>query len=164
MYTIERIQKEVNEICTKANIQVTFSIGINGRLSKTLGRVISSGSTGENIRMEFSRKMIESCSDKTISDVIQHECAHAIVNARYHEKHGHDAIFKAVCAEIGCSNDQSSTPIELTVDAAKAYKYTGTCSKCGKTLGHWSRAGKIVKNYYLYHCKCGGSLVITQNW
>ena len=50
-------------------------------------------------------------------------------------------------------------------DVDKAYKYTAYCSKCGKFIQGFARAGKVVKQPQFYTTKCCGAIVkIKQNW
>ena len=39
MYDISRIRREFIQICGKAGVEVTAPINLNGRLTRTLGRV-----------------------------------------------------------------------------------------------------------------------------
>ena len=108
-YDLNRIKMEFNEVCRKAGTPCDVPIRLNGRLTRTLGRVfhqcdVTSG-VWYSTHVEFSKQLLETASDKSIRDVILHECAHFIVTARTGENHGHDAAFKKVCAEIGTTND-----------------------------------------------------------
>ena len=38
-YDLNRIKLEMNEICRKANVEFNIPVRLNGRLTKTLGRV-----------------------------------------------------------------------------------------------------------------------------
>jgi predicted SprT family Zn-dependent metalloprotease len=118
-----------------------------------------------NSKVEFSKQLLVTCSDDTIRDVIMHEAAHYIANDRTHINHGHDAYFKAVCAEIGTTNDGTVTQTERTVAASEIYKYTVSCPNCGP-LGYYHRMSKTLKN--ISHCscrKCGShDLSVIQNY
>lgn len=166
-YDLARVQKEFTEVCNKAGTQVTSPIELNGRLTRTLGRVISYGTKNylNNSKVEFSKQLLATCSDDTIRDVIMHEAAHYIANDRTHINHGHDTYFKAVCAEIGTTNDGTVTQTERTVAASEIYKYTVSCPNCGP-LGYYHRMSKTLKN--ISHCscrKCGShDLSVIQNY
>lgn len=45
-----------------------------------------------------------------------HEASHYITTYRTGEVHGHDAMFKSVCAEIGTDNDGTRTKVERIVE------------------------------------------------
>lgn len=154
MYTLEQVQKEFTDICNKAGVQVTSPINLNGRLTRTLGRVcmIRRGETVENEKIEFSKQLLETATDSTIESVIKHEAAHYIVTARTHESHGHDSLFKAVCAEVGTTNDGTKTTVERTVAEEQVYKYSVVCPNCG-VIAHYHRMSKNLKNISSCYCK-----------
>lgn len=157
MYNLEKITNEFNQICNKAGVTNKCPVSINGRLTKTLGRVryVSINSKIEPIGVEFSRQFIETASDTSISDVIKHEAAHLITAERTHINHGHDAYFKAVCAEVGTTNDGCSYRVE-NIKAIK-YKYTIICPNCGE-IGGYDRMCKTVREIKYCSCKrCGSS-------
>ena len=167
-YSIEKVEKEFKAVCEKAGVKVNVPIIGNKRLSKTLGRVISTSKDGkvENDRVEFSMKMLLTSTDKTIEEVIKHEAAHFIVNERTKEHHGHDAYFKAVCAEIGTSNNGTTTHVERIVDDSQIYKYQVKCETCNKIIAHYHKKSKTLNNLSSCSCaRCGGkALTLIQNW
>lgn len=168
MYDISRIQKEFIDLCGGAGVSVSAPITLNGRLTRTLGRVIQENFNGvwKSTSVEFSKKFIETSTDENIKDVIAHEAAHYIVTARTGEYHGHDSFFKSVCAEIGTTNDGTTTKVERQQGAAALYKYSVYCETCEETVAEYSRMCKTLKNISLCSCrKCGDSkLKIIQNW
>ena len=146
----------------KQNIEIS----INKRLTKTLGRCMCR-KCGEDVwpyRIEFSAQFLETATDQCIIDVIYHECAHALVTIDTGVRHGHDAVFKAMCAKIGTKNDGTTTEVERTVEDTAVYKYCVYCNTCGKMVGRYHRAGKVVQYPGYYTCKCGGSLRVVQNY
>lgn len=158
-YDLKRIEKEFTIICKKAKVNLDTPISINGRLSRTLGRVCYEYVYDVLIpsKIEFSKQFIENSSDEDIHDVILHEAAHYIATTRTGERHGHDNYFKAICAEIGTNNNRTFF-VEREV-AAKT-KYTVKCG-CGFEHGY-SRRGKVIEQGI---CPvCGGELDINQNW
>lgn len=167
-YSIERVEKEFKAVCEKAGVKVNVPIIGNKRLNKTLGRVISISRDGvvENDRVEFSMKLLFTSADETIAEVIKHEAAHYIVNERTKERHGHDAVFKAVCAEIGTLNNKATTYVKRTVDDSQIYKYQVKCENCDKIIAHYHKKCKTLKNLSSCSCRaCGGkSLTLIQNW
>lgn len=169
MYDLNRIKETLNTVCGKAGITLTVPVVINGRLTRTLGRVISEcdiDDTWYPTKIEFSKQYIETATDDCIYQTILHECAHYIAVIRSHETHGHDAYFKAVCAEIGCVEDKpKASHIDRIIEIKS--KYDVKCENCGETW-HYSRAGKIVQHPEYYHCiTCGlelGKLTVVKNW
>lgn len=162
---------KIKEECKKCfdTCGVDFSgieVAVNGRLTRTLGRCRYAVHAGRPVprRIEFSRQFLETSSEESIISIIRHECAHAIVTLRTKEKHGHDAVFKECCAELGTVNDGCiAKEIDRAEGYEKTYKYNVICTSCGKSC-NYSRAGKVVKYANLYNCTCGGNLKVIQNW
>ena len=168
MFTEEKLAKMCAEVCNRLNIEFNVPVKINKRLTTTLGRVIYY-STPENEIIpdciEFSYNFLMTSTEKSIKDVVEHECAHFLVTFITKEKHGHDAVFRSMCHRIGCTNDSSMyEDLERTVPDSEVYKYLVVCQKCGKIIAKYHRAGKIVKHPELYLCKCSGKLNVIQNF
>lgn len=167
-YTIERVRTEFTTICNKAGVQVTSPIELNGRLTRTLGRVcmIRRGETVENEKVEFSKQLLETATDNTIWNVIAHEASHYIATARTHESHGHDAYFRSICAEVGTTNDGTKTAVERTIAEDKIYKYFVKCNTCNQIVGKYHRKSRNLQNLSSCYCKtCGQhNLVLIQNY
>lgn len=170
MFTLEEIKAELNRLSEMVGDTFDIPVMINGRLTRTLGRVVMTINRGtgycKNERMEFSKQMLETSTRESIISVIQHEWCHYMVTKETHQDHGHDRIFKAMCARIGCDNDKTTTKVERTVAANKLYKYTIWCDTCKQDIGGYSRMNKTLQNIQLCTCKkCGtNKLSYTQNW
>lgn len=166
-YDLNRIKLEMEEVCRKANVRFDIPVKLNRKLTRTLGRVHQECHNGiwEPVSVEFSKQLLETASDKSIRDVVLHETAHVITTIRTGESHGHNNYFKAVCAEIGTSNDGAKTKVERTVAASALYKYSINCPKCGN-IGGMNRMCKTLKEIEFCGCKKCGSvgLTWTQNW
>lgn len=170
MLSLSRVKEHCREAFRKAgydfdnyNIEVSF----NGRLTKTLGRCIGKyrGNEFYPVKIEFSKLLIETSTDKSVVDVIYHECAHALVDIETKTHHGHDKVFKEMCARIGTTNDGTVTKdLERTVSEEEVYKYFIKCCDCRRIVGKRHRLCNVVKNPQLYHCSCGGSLEVIQNF
>ena len=78
MWTIDRITALCIEYCGRAGVKFNSPVIINGRLTRTLGRCFyQKGIVGWNpSRIEISRKLLETSTDKSIEAVIAHECGH----------------------------------------------------------------------------------------
>lgn len=141
-----------------------IEVSINGRLSRTLGRVKSVGTKTncKPVAMEFSRSMLETVEKEDIMSVIKHEWAHYYITKTTNVDHGHDAAFKALCAEIEC---HGTTTIKVTRTVDVVSKYSVYCETCGKLVGEYSRQGKVVKNPSLFSSNCcKGGLKVVQNF
>ena len=167
MMTEKDLTARCTEICKSAGYDFTIPVKINKRLTRTLGRVTCVKTDGivKSTLMEFSYLLISTATIDSIQEVIAHECAHYLVIAETHENHGHDAIFKAMCARIGCTNDGTVChSLDREVPETQIYKYFVVCKDCGKTVGKYHRAGKIVQHPDFYNCKCGGALTVIKNF
>lgn len=162
--TEKEITAFCEEICNSIGYNFSIPVKINKRLTRTLGRVISFSCAGKVTPqiMEFSYRFLETKNEKMIKNVIKHECAHYLVIIETCENHGHDKVFKDMCARIDCPLDKSSAEESPYTD--NSFKYLITCNSCKKIVGRYHRASKIVKNSNEYRCKCGGTLTVTQNW
>ena len=165
--TITNLQKEVTKALRKANCRVMCPVSINNRLTKTLGRAMFTRQGGRwvSVRIEFSGKLIQYATEKTIMDVLLHEGAHVVANYRTGCDQGHNHIFKAVCHELGTSNDGYATTVEYKDGAKPVYKFEVVCPNCG-VVATYNRSGKVVQNIWRYSCgKCHShNLKVLQSW
>ena len=166
MWTIEQVKNELNKLREADQLPpITCPVTVNGRLTRSLGRVkfICNFPTA----IEFSRILLEEGTDNDIINVIKHEYVHYFLLITTKEKHGHDAMFKAKCAEIGCTHDKTRNELESEDMAPAAqFKYEVYCPDCNKTIGTYSRMCKTLR--IIDHCKCGrcggNQLKVIQNW
>lgn len=168
MLNEQDITKICKEICEKAGYNFTIPVKINKRLTRTLGRVTYfkrfDGYTTSSL-MEFSYQLLTTATEESIREVIAHECAHYLVIEETHENHGHDAIFKAMCARINCTNDGTCyNELKHTAPEEEIYKYFIVCESCKKIIGKYHRAGKVVQHPEQYLCKCGGRIHAIKNF
>ena len=101
--------------------------------------------------------------DALFLDTVRHEYAHALVWLRHPgEKHGHDAVWKSACREIGCAPRATVAAGETQQDLREEKaKWRLRCRSCGQeTL--YLREGKIVRlvrsgrSRRVTCLKCGG--------
>ena len=164
-------EKDLTEICQRicavAGYNFTIPVKINKRLTRTLGRVswIRINGKVQSTLMEISYELLTTATFDSIKNVLAHECAHYLVTMETGEAHGHDAIFKSMCARINCTNDGTIYhSLSRDVPENKIYKYFVTCEDCGSIVGKYHKAGKTVQHPELYRCKCGGRLHVTTNY
>ena len=109
MWSVEDIIKECERLSSLVGDTFDLQVAINGRLTRTLGRVCTLVNTRTGYvtlqRMEFARQLLETASDESIKGIIGHEWCHYIIAKTTHERHGHDALFKSWCARVGVEND-----------------------------------------------------------
>ncbi len=172
-YDLTRVIKEFRETCALANAPtgLTVPIKLNGRLTRTLGRVTQQYDTETDrytsTLVEFSKQLLETATDSSIHSIILHEAAHLIVTDRTGESRGHDALFKAVCEEIGAGdNSGPTTEVERTVSDNKIYKYSVFCPTCNTNIAGYSRMCQTLRDIDYCACKrCGnGGLKVITNW
>lgn len=168
MFSVEDIKKELNKLSVIVDDEFNIPVGINGRLTRTLGRVHIERRDGVwyPVRMEFSRQFLESSTDASIISVIQHEWCHYYVAKSTGESHGHDSVFKNMCARVGCTNDGTETKVERIVSDSKLFKYQVFCPTCNEFVAEFNRMCPTLKN--IKHCTCTqcgkGNLSYVQNW
>ena len=159
----------VREICYKTardhGFNLYCTVEVNSRLKRTLGRV-RWDEEGELKVIEFSKTFLETETDYVVTQTILHELAHAFVFLETGEIHGHDAMFRAMCHRLGTLNDgMYAKVLSDNMDRHEAYKYTLYCSKCGKPVGHRSRACDVTKYPEHYYSKCcDAPLDVELNW
>ena len=167
MLNEKEITEMCKEICGSIGYDFTIPVKINKRLTRTLGRVSWVRVNGEirSTLMEISYQLLATSTPDSIKSVIQHECAHYLVNEETHQNHGHDSVFKEMCKRIGCNNDTTVChSLDRAVPENQIYKYFVICEDCGNTVGKYHRAGKIVKYPNMYICKCGGRIKVITNF
>ena len=168
MFTIERVRVELNKLSQKDGIgDIIVPVEINGRLTRAMGRVKfekDSYDVCTPMKIEFSRKLLENASEEDIMQVIKHEYAHYYILVETATDHGHDAVFKRKCAEIGCTHDAATNHIDGFSKAES--KYEVWCDDCQKIIGKYSRRCKTIDN--IKYCTCGrchgSNLRLVQNW
>ena len=164
MYSVQDIEKICQEFSAQVGDTFDLPVVINGRLTRTFGRVCSlvNNKTGYVTlqRMEISKQLLETASEESIRSVIGHEWAHYIVAKTTHERHGHDALFKSWCARVGVENDKATADVEVKS------KYDVYCGTCDMVIAHYSRMSKNLQRLELCTCKkCNTSnLKLIQNW
>lgn len=174
MFTIERVKAELNKLSMADGLgKIIIPIEINGRLTRAMGRVKFSadgytedGYTYAPTKIEFARNLVENASDEDIIQVIKHEYAHYYILLMTGVDHGHDAVFKRKCAEIGCTHDKAAQHVKGFRDQNAQSKYEVWCDDCNEMIGTYSRRCKTIDN--IKYCSCGrchgNNLRIVQNW
>ena len=168
MWTVERITELCIKYCKRCDVIFNSPVVINNRLTRTLGRCfyIRIGEVWNPTKIEISKQLLETSTDKSIKAVIAHECAHYVACALTHKNHGHDSTFRFYCEKIGTINDTAVySDLERTTTNEEIYKYTLYCSKCGKFVGGRSRACRITKEPENFYTKCCNvKIKVCQNW
>ena len=171
-WTVEIITALCVEYCARCGVEFNAPVAINPALTRTLGRCFIQSAFNTDFwrpyKMEFSQILLETGTDQCIKDVIMHECAHYVATYKTNKNHGHDAIFKAYCAQIGTTNDGTQffnfeRKPDVKMDAV--WRYTLYCEKCGSFLGGKSRNSKTLQNIHQYHSTCcHAPIILKKNW
>ena len=166
MWTIEKVRIELNNLREADHLPpITCPVRANKRLTATLGRVRYCGHRPEFI--EFSQKLLDEGTDNDVINVIKHEYVHYFLLVTTNEKHGHDATFRAKCAEIGCEHDRSRNDMESDgFKRPEQTKYEIWCEDCQDIVANYHRMCKTLR--IIDYCKCGrcggNQLKVIQNW
>lgn len=117
--------------------------------------VISTRMTRKLGCFEVEKKLLKSTltikiSDKIFSDealfldVIRHEYAHCLVHLRSPlTRHGHDAVWKAACLEVGCI-PKATRQLAEPQTTHREDRFLITCRRCGSVSGYKTES-KVVK-------------------
>lgn len=145
MHTLEDIRREYDRLDRLCGVD-TRSI----RLKQSPTSVQRLGAFRYPLRtggrpLQISVSPVVLQNDNLFLDTIRHEYAHALVYLRTGENHGHDALWKDACREVGC-NPAATTPMDDTLTAARIRqaRYRIVCHGCGSET-YYLREGKIVK-------------------
>lgn len=117
------------------------------------------------IGFRFS-KLILSCDQETLFEIVKHEYAHYMATVRFNDNCYHDKRFKAMCAEIGAdANEPTFTNKSVKEQSIKMAKYTLTCESCGHVFTYSRKCSTLeaAKNGNAT-CSCGcSSFIFKQN-
>lgn len=92
-------------------------------------------------------------SVEEVIDVVKHEIAHALAGP----KHGHDAVWKAICIKIGAKPERC---YDAKVVKMPTGKYVAICPKCSKEYHFHRRPTKT--GYMCGKCLKNGPLVFKR--
>ena len=172
--TINEVRVICLETSRKYGYHLNCPINENSRLTKTLGRCCFRGNDELYLaKIEFSKRFLETATDKTVIDVILHELAHAFAFIEWGwENESHGPLFRKMCARIGAVlNEPTPAKAGKALEykdadgALNHYKYNIFCSCCGKLVGSKSRACATTKTPERFKTGCcGAPLKVVQNW
>lgn len=94
-------------------------------------------------------------------ECIRHEYAHALVTLRDGKNHGHDAVWKKACEEVGCKAERLCMDAEADRKSMairkNRIKYEVKCPNCGRSY-RYTKAGNVVRSIRAGRkciCSCG---------
>lgn len=164
MHTVEEIRAEYDRLDRLCEVDTSaVEIVLSQRGVRRLGsfRCPAKGKRGA-LRISINASLLD--EEERFWDTVRHEYAHALVYLRYPgQSHGHDAVWKAACRELGCSPDRlAAQTAESRAEMERRAKYKVRCTGCGQESLYFRR-GKVVDlllrggRGQLRCGKCGGS-------
>ena len=153
--TIEEVRRICRETCWEFGYTLDVPVEENGRLKRSLGRVKFKTIRGKSYpeRIEFSKDFLESGNENEIRDTVYHELAHYFVLKDTKADHGHDLLWKEWAVMLG-AKPSATTKRAVTGLPPAEHRYFVVCTKCGKVVGRYARAGKVIKTPGNYRSKC----------
>lgn len=165
MHTVEEIKAEYRRLDRILNIDTSkIEIAFSNRSAKRHGSCkLERQSDGVWAPVKILIAGFLRDDDEKFWDTVRHEYAHAATAVITGEKHGHDALWKAVCKKVGCSGKvyAENTGVSATAALSKA-KYKLVCSDCGAE-SLYIRETKLIRTLKagrknnVVCCRCKGS-------
>lgn len=145
-HTLEDIRREYDRLDALCGVDTgAVSLRVSTRATKRLG---SCQYIGNTVSLVTISDFVMDAPDDVFYDTIRHEYAHALVKLRRpREKHGHDALWKAACREVGCAPERCCDPSVLPAKAGRneePYRYRLRCLNCG-TSWDYKRRTKVLR-------------------
>lgn len=163
MITLNDIKREYNRLSELYGDTFSVAVKVNNRLVRTHGQCISELNEEDGYyypsEIHISERMLQTATDETIMSIIRHEWVHYYLGkTEPWANHGHDAAFKHMCAQIGCTgNATDSLEVREGVNKWDSYKYVIVCPHCGP-IGGRVRICDVIRHPEDYKCrKCGRS-------
>lgn len=145
-HTLEDIRREYDRLDALTGADTSgVALRVSTRASKRLGSCKYVGNTVESVTIS---DFVMDADDAVFYDTIRHEYAHALVKLRRpRERHGHDAVWRAACVEVGCAPERcrdASAIAPVRPRRAEAYHYRLTCLGCGVSWDY-KRRTKVIR-------------------
>jgi len=143
-FTTEDVRREYDRLDALCGADTS---GIELRVSKRASRRLGSCKyVGSRVECVTISDFVLAAPEDVFLDTIRHEYAHALVKLRFpRETHGHDAVWKAACLEVGCAPARCCDPAALPAPPRREepYRYRLRCLVCGR---HWDykRKTKVI--------------------
>ena len=139
------VELTVRDVCKKYFDfdfdKLNIPVEINGRLSRSLGRMVYSLTKNKPVSLQFSKKLLDgSYKIETVESVIKHEVTHLVLFCRNEPFGDGCSNFERTLKEIGGTSTKTIMNNKV---------YTAKCKCCGKTVVKVStnqKLGRILKN------------------
>lgn len=144
-YTLEDIRREYDRLDLLCGADTGgVALIISTRARKRLGSCRCSAAGVKSITIS---DFVLEAGEKVFYDTIRHEYAHALVKLRHpRERHGHDALWRAACLEVGCNPSRCCDPAEIPNLPGKREepdRYMLRCLGCG-TVWRYKRKTRVI--------------------
>ena len=162
MHTLDEVRAEYDRLDRLLGIDSSgVELCVSRRAVRQLGSFrVQTGGAG---KMRITLSALIFSDDAQFWDTVRHEYAHAAVHLLHPgEKHGHDRVWKQMCAVVGCSQKRLAPEQGRAAELRRARaKYIIRCERCGSE-SRYVRRGKAVelmlrgRGRSLRCKKCGG--------
>lgn len=131
-FTLEDVRREYDRLDMLCGVDTSkIALRISTRAFKRLG---SCKYVGGRVACITISDFVFDAAEAVFRDTIRHEYAHALVKLRFpRETHGHDAVWKAACLEVGCAPARCCDLPELSAAFCRRqepYRYRLRCLDC----------------------------------
>lgn len=161
MHTIEDIKEEYRRLDAITGLDTShIPIVISTRLTRRYGycQYCKQGKQSLPLKIVIAAFLLE--EDAPFWDTIRHEYAHAAALLRTGVSHGHDALWKGICQEVGAAPVRCA-PECTSHQQLHPARYIIRCCQCGAIYERTRRSsfvkaverGNRQRRYY--RCKCG---------
>ncbi len=135
-HTLEEIRAEYRRLDTLTGVDTSgIDIVLSPRLVNHYGlcRLSRTGRRCVPTQIVIARFLLD--EEDAFWDTIRHEYAHAALCLRTGVRHGHDALWKALCITVGASPSSRADTCEgFERRRAAAIRYVVRCETCGATF------------------------------
>ncbi len=144
-HTLDDIRREYDRLDALCGVDTgALFLRVSTRASRRLGSCKYVGGAVAGVTIS---DFVMNAPDEVFYDTIRHEYAHALVKLRLpHERHGHDAVWKAACREVGCTPERCCDPALVPAGHGRReepYRYRVRCLCCGAAW-HYKRRTKTL--------------------
>ncbi len=152
--TIEEVRMRCNFLAAEYGYVLDVPVEENHNLKSTLGRVQFKikGKLCIPVKIEFSSALLKE-KDAQVEETIRHEMAHFFVLKDTGANHNHDNVWKIWAMRLGAT-PRATVKRKAPYAAKEQYRYVIECSRCGKTIGKYKRASKVVQHPESYRSRC----------
>lgn len=164
MHTLEEVRAEYRRLDRLIGIDTSqIELKISKRAVRQLGSFRAPNIPGSApLRITLSALILE--DDAQFWDTVRHEYAHAAVYLlRPGERHGHDAVWRAMCRRVGCSGARLAAEQGQAAQRRREQaRYLIRCERCGAETPYLRRGRNVElmlsgRGRYLRCARCGGA-------